>query len=143
MLRRALHPRLALLAFVAAMLLVVMPTVTPVLAPADAAHAMRKDAGADDAVAHAHHGMSGGSDHRGQGRDRGYSHAHGHDSDHDGAACAYCPLLAGLVQWAPPPPWRVVPLPAITAPAFGASAPAACIQRDTLGARGPPVRVIA
>jgi hypothetical protein len=113
---------------------------------------MRRDTGADDAVAHAHHGMSDGRGRR-HGRDRYYSHArghnhnhthnHDHDSDHDGAACAYCPLLAGLVQWASTPPWRGAAAPAVAVHAPAGPAPAARIQRDTLGARGPPVRGIA
>jgi hypothetical protein len=138
MLLRPVHWRLAVLALVAATLLVVMPTLTPVITqpqmPATAHAAMQAEGARMASVAmpmHAHlhaapHGMPGRGGHGG----------------HDDGACAYCPLLAGLLQWQAHATFAPLRMPLLPMRVRVATRRASA-WRATLGARGPPAAVVA
>jgi len=128
MLRRTLHLRFALLSLLAAMLLVVVPTLTPVSMQHGATDASMQ-MGASARAMHDAHLVA-----------QSQVQPHGGRARHDDGACAYCPLLAGLLQWTAPafpaaPPPRAVARSAVAVPARAAST-----RRDSLGARGPPAR---
>jgi hypothetical protein len=131
MLSRSVHWRFALLALVAAVLVVVMPTlaqlrVQPVhgwpVAAADAYHALHQGGATSDEA----------RPHRiARARDGGHA-------AHDGA-CPYCPLLAGLLQWtaaaSTSPRLDVARLSAT----HSREAPRSALLPGALGSRGPPV----
>ncbi|WP_133479252.1 DUF2946 family protein [Cognatilysobacter segetis] len=134
---RSLHRRFAALALLAMLLLVTMPTLTSqramgpavVVSPADphaTASAPPSPARIELRVqAHRPHGEA--------------PHRAPHEG-HDGGACAYCPLLAGLLERVAPAPVATSPRP--TVPLRRNVAVARTLGwRDTLGARGPPPRV--
>lgn len=133
MLLRSHHWRLAVLALMAAMLLVVMPTLTPVLTQANAGSAhvampSDSDAGAAMATMAAHvdaHAVS-----------RGTPSGTGHGG-HDDGRCAYCPLVAGLLQWEATPPAFARSMPLASQP-MRELPPRVSVPLATLGARGPP-----
>jgi hypothetical protein len=123
MLSRPARWRLAFLALLATMLLVAMPTVTQVRAASGA----RADATHAAMAGMRHEAAPAGRDH--------------HD-DHDGA-CAYCPVLGGLLHWHAAPVVFMPPGGAGRGSTVQEQSPRAPAQPGTLGSRGPPARIAA
>ena len=135
MLLRSHHWRLAVLALTAAMLLVVMPTLTSVLTQASAHSAhVAMPPGSDSDAAAAMATMAPHANAHATTRRTPPGTGHG---GHDDGRCAYCPLLAGLLQWEATPPAFARWMPRASQP-MRELPPRVSVPLATLGARGPP-----
>ena len=122
MLSRPTRRRFALLALLAAMLLVVMPTFAQ-LRGAGAPHGAAGVHAMQDAMAGMDHGaMPAGHDHRQQ----------------LNGDCAYCPLLAGLLHWSATPLDVLHEGTKRFASTIDEQARRARTHAGSLGSRGPP-----
>lgn len=123
MLSRPAHRRFAFLALLAAMLVLVMPTLAQLRAPAMAQSATRMHVLADTTPGMAgQDALAGGHDHR----------------EAQGGDCAYCPLLAGLLHWNAAPPTAPYADAERLASTLNERAAYARTWPGTLGSRGPP-----